>query len=43
MRFDLRRDRNSTVLRLALAAMAVALLAGCANRDSVTRGALSGD
>jgi pilus assembly protein CpaD len=43
MRFDLRRDRNSTVLRLALAAMAVALLAGCANRDSVTVGSIPDD
>lgn len=43
MRFDLRRDRNSTVLRLALAATAVALLAGCANRDSVTVGSIPDD
>lgn len=43
MRFDLRRDRNSTALRLALAATAVALLAGCANRDSVTVGSIPDD
>lgn len=43
MRFDLKFPRNSTVLRATVAGLAVALLAGCANRDSITVGSVPDD
>lgn len=43
MRLDLRRHRVSAILRPVLAIAAVALLAGCANRDSITVGSIPDD
>lgn len=43
MRFDLKLPRSSTVLRATVAGLAVALLAGCANRDSITVGSVPDD
>ena len=43
MRFDLRTERTAAMRRLVLAAAAVALLSGCANRDSVTVGSVPDD
>lgn len=43
MCFDLRKSGTAALLRPVLAAAAVALLAGCANRDSITVGAVPDD
>jgi pilus assembly protein CpaD len=43
MRLDLRRHCVSAILRPVLALTAAALLAGCANRDSITVGSIPDD
>lgn len=43
MRFEFRKSRLSDTLRPVIAMTAIALLAGCANRDSITVGSVPDD